>query len=276
MLGFLAISESSISSVSSALVVSNVGEVVITTFAPNPQFITVQLETVSISTFIPSLGSVFEPNSESVSISTLVPSSSNSALVGFETVDISTLVPSVLYEIPSTVPSSTIYRCILTGAPDATTDLELPIKSFQSRYYDGADSYLSVVVPDAVTFSTGISDRSNGEIVLSRGVKFFDGTEQLVEIIRVDLEDISDSRGGSNRSITLAGHQEFINTSPKSVELFNATFAFTGTGKKRFRSDLDLNLRPGDTAVIGVESIIVDRITYTVDTSLEIMEITEQ
>jgi len=171
----------------------------------------------------------------------------------------------------STIPSTIIYRCTLTG----TTDIILPISSMQARYRNGEASYLSVVVPNGTDYADEITARSSGAIILERGVKFFDGTQQLVEIMRVDLEDIRDDWGGSNRSVTLVGHRTTTNTSPKTIELEGVTYLASGTGKKRLRAGMNLNLRPGDTATYGAISIVVDNIVYTADPSGETMEITE-
>lgn len=215
---------------------------------------------------LPSVDQTFAPN---VPILEIGPISLTVPIVAME---FTPNAPAIILEPDPSIPSSIIYRCTLTGSPD----LVLPISSMQARYRDGTDSYLSVVIPAGETYADDISDRADGEIVLERGVKFHDGTQQLVEIIRVDLEDIRDDQGGSKRSLTISGHAVFTNTVPKSITLSNATYRFAGTGKKRFRADLDLNLRPGDTAIIGVESIVVDNITYTVNTRSEIMEITER
>lgn len=179
--------------------------------------------------------------------------------------------------VPTTdIPSTTIYKCTLTGAPDAQTDLVLPISSMQARYRDGGqDSWMSVVVPNGAEFADEISLRPNGQIILDRGVQFIDGEQQLNELLRVDLEDIRDDFGGSRRSVTLSGHTPTTTQVPKTLALTNVRFRFAGTGKRRYRSDLDTNLRPGDTATFDVESIVVSTISYNVSTGGEVMEITE-
>lgn len=189
--------------------------------------------------------------------------------------DMAAKPPSLIIEPSTTIPSTTIYEFVLTGDNDALPDIVIPIASLQARYRDGNQSWLSVVVPDAVIYADDITARPNGDMVLYRGVRYFDGSEQLVKIITVAMDQVSDDWGGTSRSVTLSGHGEFVNQSPKPIELEDVTYRASGTGKKRFRSNLDLNLRPGDTAVFDVEEIVVANITYTVDTSQETMEITE-
>lgn len=170
-----------------------------------------------------------------------------------------------------------IYRLILTGDGDATTDVELPLANFSGRLRDAEESYLQAVIPDAYSYADLIADRPNGDIVISSGVRFADGTTQFVEIARANLESIADDRGSRSASVTLSGHKQSTNQAPKSRDMSGVTYRHGGSGTKRYRCTLDPNLRPGDTAVfpnLG-ESIIVGTIQYIVDPRREEMELTE-
>jgi hypothetical protein len=111
--------------------------------------------------------------------------------------------------------------------------------------------------------------------VIERGYQFADGTSQLVEIARVTLDTIADDWGGRNRTITLTGYGTVTTAVPKSRTMQNLTYRSNSGGSLRFRADLDLNLKPGDTAVCGDESIVVAQITHIVSPSGEMMEISE-
>lgn len=184
--------------------------------------------------------------------------------------------PALTIEPDTSVPSTIIYRMYLTGAADATSDVELPVSSFQSRLRNNKPTYLSIVVPNGEVWADSVATRPNGQIVVKRGARYVDGSEQLVEIVRADLENVSDDGGGRNRTLTLRGHQTTDHGTPKGITLQSVTFRqSTGSGRK-FRSELDLNLRPGDTVTYDGESFVSDLITYIVSVdSGEMMEVSE-
>ena len=145
-----------------------------------------------------------------------------------------------------------IYRCILTGAADGTTDLTLPMKSFQARLRDGDPSYLSCVIPDSTTYATLVAARPNGEIIIYSGYLFDDGTEQLEEIIRVDYESLQINRGANSDSLTVSGHKTITSSSPKDWTVTGVSFyGQTAEGKRRVRANLDPFVRCGDTCIYG-------------------------
>lgn len=170
--------------------------------------------------------------------------------------------------------TQTIYLFTLTGAPDGQSDIIIPISSAQGRLRDGDPTYLSVVIPSS-TYSEAISLRPNGEMVLQRGVRLSDGALQLEEIARVTLEDIRIDEGARNQSISLSGHATVTNSTPKTVQLTGASYRNIINGSTRYRCALNNFLRPGDTAEINGESLLVNSITYTIGVSSETMEIAE-
>lgn len=169
------------------------------------------------------------------------------------------------------VPTTIVYRFTLDGTV-------IPIKSIQARYRDAAETYLSVIVPDGIKYGNIIAAGQGGSMILERGAKYLDGTIQWVEIMRVTNDAIRDYWGGSSRSINVEGHASYVNPAPKTLEIQNATYRLGGTGVRRFRTlGLDFNLRPGDSATVDGETVIVDNITYTVDATYgEVMEYEEQ
>jgi len=158
-----------------------------------------------------------------------------------------------------------IYRCILTGAADGTTDLTLPMKSFQARLRDGDPSYLSCVIPDSTTYATLVAARPNGEIIIYSGYLFDDGTEQLEEIIRANYESLQIDRGANSDSLTISGHKTITSSSPKDWTVTGVSFyGQTTTGKRRIRANLDPFIRCGDTCVYGTggnDYFVIGRIT---------------
>ncbi len=118
-------------------------------------------------------------------------------------------------------------------------------------------------------------NRRNGEMILYKGVKFPSGATQLEEIARVDLEDIRLDKGAKNRPITLTGHKTVTITDPYVVTLTGANYRNLTDGKKRYRCNVDLWLRPGDTVEIEGEQFQVGFISYTIGAGQEVMEIVE-
>ncbi len=135
---------------------------------------------------------------------------------------------------------------------------------------------MSVVVPDYDTYASAITNRKNGEMVLKKGVWFSDRSTQTQEIARADLEDIRLDKGPKSRSITLTGHKTVSTTEPNVATLSGASYRSLGAdGLRLYRCDVDLWLRPGDTAEIKNESFQVGYISYTIGVGQEVMEVTE-
>jgi len=160
-------------------------------------------------------------------------------------------------------PVSQIYRCTLTGTADATTDVELPISSVQARSRSGGTNYLSVVVPYTTASAAAIADRPNGQIIISGGLRFFDGSENLAEILRGSIDTVTTARGGRNASISLTCYSASSASSPKTRTLKNVRQLTTGPTSFA-QADVDLFLRPGDVAVYDDFEITVNLITHVI------------
>lgn len=208
-------------------------------------------ETLLISAIIPSSG----PVNAQIPVAPLVLSIRNPA-------GIWTLQPDRI------ATAKTVYLCVLTGAADGLSDLTLPMSSFQAWMRDGAPSYLSVVVPSSVTYAADIAARSNGEIVISKGYKFTDDTEQMEEIIRSNYDSIRVDRGARSDSLTMTGYKTTSSSAPKERTLDGVSYyGLQADGKRRVRADLDLFLRVGDTAIYGdgaTDYFVVGTISYFV------------
>lgn len=169
----------------------------------------------------------------------------------------------------------TRYYFTLTGDPDATTDIEIPISSFSARKRTGEDTYLSVVIPDYATWAAAIAARSNGEMVVEMAYLLDGEVSVREEILRADLEEINLFQGPHNRSIVLTGHktQTFagkVTTLEKSIYR-----GFQG-GKLIHRfATADPYLDPGDTCKVDDDAFTVDNIVYMIDTSRATMEVRE-
>ena len=167
------------------------------------------------------------------------------------------------------------YTLTLTGAPDALEDLILPMSSFQVRLRSDTPNFGSVVIPNGTIYADEIEARPNGEIVISRGVRYTDGATEVDEIARVNFETIRLDQGARSNSVTLVGHKTVSPGTPKTVTLQSASYRSESNGVRRFRTELENTIRPGDTASIDGETMTVDSISYTVSARRAVMEIAE-
>jgi hypothetical protein len=185
--------------------------------------------------------------------------------------------PGSGWVFPSVVDIQRVYIFTLTGGADGLGDITVPISSCQMRRRDGEPTYMSVVVPGYDAWLVPVSNRPNGQMVLQGGYRYSDGSTQLQEIERVFLENIRPDRGARSESISLSGHRTTVNNEPSVVTLTGASYrTVNADGKRRYRCNVDLFLRPGDTADINGESITVGFISYFIGRAQETMEIEEK
>lgn len=166
------------------------------------------------------------------------------------------------------------YYFTLTGAADGTTDVEIPIESFQARIRDDEPTYLAVVIPNS-TYSAQIASRSNGQMVVEMAFELGGAEVYREEIVRVDLETIRIDEGAISSSITLDGHATDTWSSKVSTLQF-PTYKKTDGGKITYRLSFpDMYLRPGDTAKYGEDEFTVGKITLSVNSMQQQMEVVE-
>ena len=170
-----------------------------------------------------------------------------------------------------------VYKIILTGDADATTDLDLSdrMKSFQGRARNDKPTYAAVVL-SGVDNVTDISERTNGQIVIYKGSVPSDGTLiEYDEILRVDFETLRQDEGGNSASLTISGHNTEEYSSPITVALVGVIYRADNGGVLQFRAAVNNFLRPGDVATYGGDAIIVGEISYTVGGAQQTMEVLE-
>jgi len=186
------------------------------------------------------------------------------------TLDIST--PSVnVFDIGD---ASIRYFLIITGTEDSTTDIEIPLKSFQSRRRTGKPTFLSVVIP-SLDYVDEIENRSNGRIQIQQGYEKNNIIIQRETIIETYIETISVDEGGKNQSITLTGYTT-MDFSTKSITLTGSTYKNSSGGRMRYRlAKPYIYLNPGDTVTIDTDTFVVDTITYVISVDNQTIEIDE-
>ncbi len=169
------------------------------------------------------------------------------------------------WEVSPTIPGQRIYRCTITGAADGLPDAEVAIASLQARSRTKGQSYLQVIVPWTIDAAAAVADRPGGELVITSGMRFADGSEALTEILRAQIDTITRPRGGRNASITIVGYGPAITGSGQKRTVAAARSLTLGP-TNQVQGEIDLWLLPGDIAVepsSGTE-ITANLITYTV------------
>lgn len=171
----------------------------------------------------------------------------------------------------------TRFYLTITGENDLTTDIEIPMSSFQARKRTENPTYVSVVVPFTNEAAAALEARANGEIVIEMAY-LVDGQESVrEEILRADLEQINLQQGTSSRSIMLIGHKT-IAYANQDTQLSSPTYKYTSDGRRGFRfASPDPYLNPGDTAIVGDEEFTVDSVLYLVSagSGQTVMEVQE-
>ena len=165
----------------------------------------------------------------------------------------------------------------ITGGGDGTTDIEIPMSSFQARKRSGDPTYLSVVVPFSVATVDALEARANGEMVIEMAY-LLDGVESVrEEILRADLEQINPQEGPGSRSITLIGHKT-ITYANQETQLSDPIYKYTSDGRLGYRfATPDPYINPGDTAIVGEDEFTVESVVYmvSVGSGQTVMEVQE-
>ena len=170
--------------------------------------------------------------------------------------------------------SQTYYACAID---DGTLDpIRPPISSWQATVQLARASYAQAVIPAATAWVSAITDRSDGEFVIYRGVRYSDGSTQESELARAPLGDVRFDAGPINATMTISGYATL--PPPQGAltrTLANVRSESTGGGL-RVRADIDWFLRPGHTAISRGTSFTVSYINYYVNASDQYMDVGER
>lgn len=166
------------------------------------------------------------------------------------------------------------YACALTGAPDGLDDVRLPISSWQATVQDGRADYVQAVVPAAFDRLDAITDRSNGEIVILRGVEMQDGSTREQEMARAPLQSSRLDRSPARATVTLSGYALETTYGATGERTLTGIRALSITDSSmRASADIDWFLRPGMIARADGYEITVAYINYYVNDGQAYMEI---
>lgn len=166
------------------------------------------------------------------------------------------------------------YFCILTGAANGTTDLVLPMSSFQARRRSGDPTYLRVVIP-TVDYADEIAARANGTLKIQQAYEQNGVIKQTETIMETDLEEVNPDEGGTNQSTTLVGYSTTTYSS-KSITLSGTTYRSTRGGKYNYRPAKPyIFLNPGDTVTFADDGVtfVIDTMSYFINPTTSTIEL---
>lgn len=171
------------------------------------------------------------------------------------------------------------WTCIITGTPDATTDLEVPISSLNFSYSFSERDFVSVEIPTNEYWAE-INARPNGQLQIKSDVLFSDGTTlpAPLTLLTADIDELTFNESQGSAKVVIKGR---INNS------YNA--ANTVPIDKVFEVSLDANgykakaypvlaIRPYDIAHLndGNETkFAVGRVSYSIGPSTAEMSLEE-
>lgn len=156
----------------------------------------------------------------------------------------------------------TRYYCMLTGAPDGTTDAILPIRSFQVRHRESTASYYQVVIP-SLAYIDAIDARPNGHIVIWSDT---DGVTE--ELMRGALGDVRSDRGANSQAVTISGNASRAATPLATYTVTDVLYQYsTFDGEQRLRIPPRAGIRPGDTIRYGGTYFVAGLVSWSVSVS---------
>lgn len=170
---------------------------------------------------------------------------------------------------------ATRYRLAVTGG---SGPVELAISSWQMRRRDDGAAWLSIVVPGVTpAMITAVSERIDGDLVLTCETEMLTGEVITDTVLDVALTDFSYGRGPTSASMTLTSNVTRRNTNPQSRLVYGETYRAQSGGARRARFARNYPLlQPGDTVIFSDgESWTVGSMTTWVGARESNMEISE-
>jgi len=179
--------------------------------------------------------------------------------------------------MPTDSPVRHLYILTLTGAPDGTTDVDIPIRSINGRVWiPDYLSYMTVVCE--FSYLAEISDRIDGELIISRVIESATGGSSSTDMIRANLEQIREDEGVNSKSITLTGRGQHPVTTPKAHTLVGVMSRYQADSSRwtAYYND-NTALSPGDNVTVDFsgENFTAKEIRFRIGNNNEVIEVTK-
>jgi hypothetical protein len=191
---------------------------------------------------------------------------------GIESADLSGIILYHLWPSVRGIPEYIIYRVTLSQS--GLSDYVIPVSYWSCSKQSIGLNYFNCIVPDAYSHEAAIVARATGNLAISKGEVYADGSVNWATIMSVPLQQISVGYGEADATITLGGNSQKLTTVPKTVALSGVSYRSETNGSVRLRAEVDLFAEVGDTITYGTDSFIASSITYSVATNGQaIMEV---
>jgi len=160
-----------------------------------------------------------------------------------------------------TIDNSQIYYfLVITGDDDSISDIEIPFTSVQARRRNTEPTYVTVAIP-SLEYAAAINERANNKMQVYMGYRIDKNTAIKQLILETNIDQINIYNGPIKQSIVLIGGDtsSYVN---RTIELKKPIYSALVNGKTTHRFAIPkIDLRPGDTAVIGTDTVVVDTIS---------------
>lgn len=153
--------------------------------------------------------------------------------------------------------------------------IRVPMSSWQATLQIGRANFLQAVIPAAGDWLSAINDRIGGDMIVSRGVRYENGTTQESEMARTPLQTSRYQTGPNRTTVTLSGYGQSPLALPAIRTLRNVRSVTVEPGI-RVRCEIDWFLRPGQTALWDGQPFTVAYINYYANASDEYMDVGER
>lgn len=173
----------------------------------------------------------------------------------------------------STIPAGKlVYLFTMRGS----TDIEIPIKSFQARKKSGFPTFLQIVIPGLDYIYEINSRATNGQLIIDVGYEINEEILHRTTIIEADLEDVFEYDGAESKSITLLGYSTQTHNN-HTIKMSSPSYRSTINGFMRYRfPNPNVYVKPGDTVIVGDDTLKVDVISYFIGAKTSVMELSEE
>jgi len=166
-----------------------------------------------------------------------------------------------------------IYRVYLIGGTDPVEVMA----SFISIRKTSENLAVTVVVPGfSEADLTAIEALEEGTIVIQKGIRWPNGSEQLDTLVEIALSGFRYDGGVRSQSLTLLGAGAASGTHTTTRRLTGISYRNSSDGIRRIRCALDTYVQPGDTADLGNdETLVVGDVSLTIRPDQALMELVE-
>lgn len=170
-----------------------------------------------------------------------------------------------------------IYTLVLTGSQDSTTDLDLPMNSYQATIKNG---FLSTH-DFQVTLTEGLADkinaRVNGDLEIYREVNLADGSTTKTLFMTANFNSASRNIGSSSASIIIRGSKTVTNLAPRTIDVEQVKgWGVNSYNERVFSIESYSTITAGDIATVDGEDITIRQVRLNLKPNTFDMELTEQ